>query len=373
MYKVFQFDLGERAVVLHYGVPLSALGPGRHVVWGFGLSALVYKVDAILCGAPAEARQVMPQDWLAELQLHNQQRAVVFREGKPVLFLRPGIYRIWAVPSMRVDILSVDDPVPELTDELSAVIPKSEVVDVTISEHQRGLLYLQGKFAKVLEPGRHAFWSQASARASVRVIDMRRQQLTLQGQELMTRDKVTLRLTLTVEYAPADPAVAEHVIANAEQAIYLLVQLASRDYIASVTLDELLEGRDAMTRYLEAHTVQEAAQMGIRIERVGVKDVVLPGEMKVLLNRVIEAEKQAAANVILRREEAAATRAMANAARTMTQEPALMRLKELETLERIATRIHELRLVIGTGDIEKLLGRHGMGAPSLGPAPKIET
>ncbi|MFW5741354.1 MAG: slipin family protein, partial [Myxococcota bacterium] len=184
------------------------------------------------------------------------------------------------------------------------------------------------------------------------------------GQELMTRDKVTLRLSLTVEYAPMDPSIATHAIASAEQAVYLLAQLASRDYVASVTLDELLEGRDAMTRYLEEKTVPQAEQFGIRIDRIGVKDVVLPGDMKLLLNRVIEAEKQAAANVILRREEAAATRSMANAARVMAEEPTLMRLKELETLERIAGRIHELRLVVGLDEVERLLSRERNLLPS---------
>lgn len=368
MFKTFRVQLDERAVVLQDGLPLTALSPGKHVVWGFGLTALYFDTRKLICDAPAEVRAVMPEGWVAEISLDARQRGVLSREGRPMRFLRPGTHRFWTVdPAVRVEILSVDEPVPELTDELAAIVPQGEIVDQTVLEHQRGLLYVQGKFAKVLEPGRHAFWSHAAARVSVRVIDMRRQQLTLAGQELMTRDKVTLRLSLSVEYAPTDPSVATHAIANAEQAIYLLTQLASRDYVASVTLDELLEGRDAMTRYLEDQTVTQAERFGIRIERIGVKDVVLPGDMKLLLNRVIEAEKQAAANVILRREEAAATRTMANAARVMAEEPTLMRLKELETLERIASRIHELRLVVGVEEVQRLLSRHSLLRPSDPP------
>src|SRR5262249_38324725 len=156
------------------------------------------------------------------------------------------------------------------------------------------------------------------------------------AQELMTRDKVTLRLSLSAEYAVSDPALATNSVSDVRDALYLLVQLAARNYVGAATLDQLLEGRDDMTRYLEAEGLPKAARFGVRVERVGVKDVVLPGEMKTLLNRVIEAEKAAAANVILRREEAAATRLMANTARIMAQEPVLLRLKELETLKEMA-------------------------------------
>ena len=121
-------------------------------------------------------------------------------------------------------------------------------------------------------------------------------------------------------------------------AVYLVVQLAAREFVAGVTLDELLEGRDAMTRFLEEDSVPKAMRFGVHIERVGVKDVILPGEMKTLLNRVIEAEKEAAANVILRREETAATRSLANTARVMAEHPMLLRLKELETMKDIAAQ-----------------------------------
>jgi hypothetical protein len=90
---------------------------------------------------------------------------------------------------------------------------------------------------------------------------------------------------------------------------------------------------------------------------VGVKDVILPGDMKTLLNKVIEAEKAAAANVILRREDAAATRNMAQTAKVIAEHPVLMRLKELETLKDVAEKIHELKLVVGGDGLKELLAR----------------
>jgi regulator of protease activity HflC (stomatin/prohibitin superfamily) len=129
-----------------------------------------------------------------------------------------------------------------------------------------------------------------------------------------------------------------------------------------VSLDELLEGRDAMTRFLEGEAVPKAGRFGVRVDRVGVKDVILPGEMKTLLNRVIEAEKEAAANVILRREETAATRSLANTARVIADHPVLLRLKELEALKEIAERIDEVRLVVGSDGLDKLLSAQLLGA-----------
>ena len=98
-----------------------------------------------------------------------------------------------------------------------------------------------------------------------------------------------------------------------------------------------------------------AEAFGVRVQRVGVKDVILPGEMKTLLNKVIEAEKAAAANVILRREDAAATRNMANTAKVIAENPVLMRLKELETMKDIAEKIDEIKLVMGTDRMKKLM------------------
>jgi len=181
------------------------------------------------------------------------------------------------------------------------------------------------------------------------------QQLKIEGQELMTRDKVTLRLTLTAEYAPADAPTTIHAVADVKDALYLAVQLAAREYVAGVTLDELLEQRDAFTRYLETQVVPRAEHFGVRVQRVGVKDVILPGDMKTLLNKVIEAEKAAAANVILRREDAAATRNMAQTAKVIAENPVLMRLKELETMKDIAEKIDEVKLVVGTESLKHLV------------------
>lgn len=356
MMKSIRIKLNERVVLFNDGLPFRALGPGKHLVWGFSLTEQRWSTDTILFQALPEVRAVLPTEWYGELALAKDQRAVVYRDGQPKVFLRPGTYRYWKVdPSVRVEIFSVREAMPELTSELVALVPRDEYVDVTVREYERGLAYVQGRLVRTLEPGRYTMWSYPDARVSVETVDMRLAQVTLAGQELMTRDKVTLRLTLTAEFAIRDAALAMNAVANVRDSIYLLVQLAARDYVAGVTLDELLAARDTMTRFLEEQIVAKALAFGVRVERIGVKDVVLPGEMKTLLNRVIEAEKEAAANVILRREETAATRSLANTARVMAEHPILLRLKELESMKEIASRIQEVRVVVGADGLKSLL------------------
>lgn len=361
-YKTLRVKLNERVVVLDNGLPLRALGPGKHRVWGSRLSEMRWSTDPLTFEALPELRAQLPAEWYREVTLSTQQRAVLFKDGRPQLYLRPGTHRYWSVdPSLELRVFSLDEPMPELTEELLRVLPTSDYVRKTIEAHERGLLVVKGKLQAVLEPGQYAVWSHSEAPARIVNVDMRTQQVTLAAQELMTRDKVTLRLSLSAEYATADPALASTAVSDVRDAIYLLIQLAARNYLAGVTLDQLLEGRDELTRYLEAEVVPKAARFGVRVERVGVKDVVLPGEMKLLLNRVIEAEKEAAANVILRREEAAATRLMANTARVMAEQPVLLRLKELETLKEMATHIAEVRLVVGSDGFDKLLPAQLLG------------
>jgi regulator of protease activity HflC (stomatin/prohibitin superfamily) len=356
MLKFIRVKLDERVVLFKDGLPVRALGPGRHVVWSYRRTEQRWSTEALVFQALPEVRAILPSEWYEEVTLGSRERGILYRDGLPEGFLRPGTHRFWTVdPSVRLEVFSVDAPMPELNTELFLIVPRDEYVDVLVREYERGLQYVQGRLVRTLEPGRYTLWSYPDARVNVDVVDMRRVQAAIVGQELMTRDKVTLRLSLTVEYAVEDAALAAHSVSNVKDAVYLVVQLAARQFVSGATLDELLEGRDAMTRFLEQDAVPKAASFGVRIERVGVKDVVLPGEMKTLLNRVIEAEKEAAANVILRREETAATRSLANTARVMAEQPVLLRLKELESMKEIAARIHEVRVVVGADGLKTLL------------------
>ena len=355
--KTFTIPITQRAVLTKHGVPVRALAPGKHAFWTGAYDVVRFERAELLFDAAPEIRAVLPATWYAEVVVAPRQRAVLWKHGRPVKFLRPGRHRYWTGDdAVEVRAYDLDQPLPELTDELRAIIPAAELVDVTVLHHQRGLKYVSGRFVEQLEPGRYTAWNPPDARVTIAVLDTRLQQLTVPAQELLTKDKVTLRLTLTLEYAPTELPVAVHAVADLKDALYLEVQLAARDHVGATTLDELLEGREAMTRYLEGRVVPRGRALGVDVARVGVKDVVLPGEMKTLLNRVIEAEKEAAANVITRREEAAATRSMANTARVFAEQPLLLELKRLETLKEVAGKVGAIKLVMGADGVQRLLG-----------------
>ena len=248
-------ELNQRAVMLRDGKPERVLAPGHHAFWGKQNKLAIWNIDDLVFVAQPAVLATLPGDWYEDVHLAPMQRAVIYRDERPAKFLRPGLHHVWkgagapAAPgAVAVKTFDVTDPAPDLTDELRALIPATELIEIQVKQFEKGLKYVQGKFEGILEPGKHAFWNHPGARVVVQLLDTRVQQLKIEGQELMTRDKVTLRLTLTAEYAPTDAPTTVHAVADVKDALYLAVQLAAREHVAGVTLDELLEGRDGFTR-----------------------------------------------------------------------------------------------------------------------------
>ena len=182
-------------------------------------------------------------------------------------------------------------------------------------------------------------------------MDMREQEFQISGQEVMTTDKVTLRVNLIIKYRVRDALLANESHTDLNGALYTEVQMAARRQIGGAKLESLLEDRQRIREAMVEELAARARGWGVEIMQVDLKDIILPGEMKDLLNRVIEAEKQAEANVILRREEAAANRAQANAAKVMASNTTLMRLKELEVLREVAGNISNLTVNLGADEL----------------------
>ena len=134
------------------------------------------------------------------------------------------------------------------------------------------------------------------------------------------------------------------------QSIYREAQLALRAVVGTKTLDTLLEERDAVADELRGLVAPRLEAIGLELVNLGIRDVILPGDMKVLLNKVIEAQKAAEANLITRREETAAIRSQLNAARILESNPTLMRLRELEALEKVTEKAN-LTVVLGDGGL----------------------
>jgi regulator of protease activity HflC (stomatin/prohibitin superfamily) len=213
-----------------------------------------------------------------------------------------------------------------------------------------GVLRVDGVVSRLLQPGPAAFW-RFNREVLVEQVDTRWQALEVTGQEILTRDKVALRLNLTAHWRYTDVERAFAQLVKPVEHLYRELQLALRAAVGTRTLDELLERKEVIDQVVVAQVAAPLAELGIEIGRVGVKDIVLPGEMKALLARVVEAEKAAQANVIRRREETAATRSLLNTAKVMEDNPVALRMKELETLERIAERIGHISVVGGLDQV----------------------
>jgi regulator of protease activity HflC (stomatin/prohibitin superfamily) len=263
-------ELHQRAVLLRGGAPERVLEPGHHAFWGRHTKLVTWSIDDPVFAAPPDVLAALPATWYTTVQLGAMQRAVVLRDARPVKFLRPGVHRIWTIhPSVAVEIFDVSAAPPELTDELRAVIPAGELVEAQVKQFERGLKYAQGKFEGILEPGRYAYWNHPGARIAVQVLDTRVQQLKIEGQELMTKDKVTLRLTLTAEYAPADAATTVHAVADVKEALYLAVQLAAIEFVLMAKPEGQFVGSRSKRQQVREDAARSFDKEGILVGPVG--------------------------------------------------------------------------------------------------------
>jgi regulator of protease activity HflC (stomatin/prohibitin superfamily) len=212
-----------------------------------------------------------------------------------------------------------------------------------------GVLFLDGRYVDTLEPGPWAFWKGA---ADVRVVEVDLRELTLdiQGQEIMSADKVTLRLNGVATYRVADARRAVCTADDYKQALYREAQLVLRAVVGARELDALLADKESVASEAAVLLAPRAEGLGIQITALGIRDLILPGDMKELMNKVIEARKAAEANLVTRREETAALRSQANTAKLLAENPTLMRLRELEVLEK----------VVASGKVSVVLGEKGL-------------
>jgi len=273
------------------------------------------------------------------LDLKEHERALVWIDNRFSRVLPSGLYAFWTglreVRTEVVDARTVRFEHPELKAILRTQPVLQGLVESTVGRDSAGVLYYDGQYQATLSPGTYAFW-MGLGDVKVIDVDLRECQVDIGGQELMTSDKVTLRINAVVTFRVVDPERALGQSSDVRQALYRETQLVLRSVVGARELDQFLTDKDAVSRELEESLRGRTTELGLELRSVGIRDVILPGEMKDLMNRVTAARKEAEANLILRREETAAMRSQANTAKLLSESPALMRLRELETLERIA-------------------------------------
>ena len=356
LFFVVDVAVTERVFLVENGVPVRLLAAGRHRVWrgGNAVDVVRFPLSALSAELTPALRALVPAELLQVVVVGALQRAVIAKDGRAVRVLEQGAHLVWRQDGVVVDVIDVGGVVcAPLRDARRALLSSHGYVECVVPEGAVALRFVDGVLDAELPPGRHAAWSVAHD-VTFAVLDRRERALSVAGQEVMTKDRVSLRLNATVQVQIADARLLATTTKDADAQVYLLAQLALRDAVATHTLDELLADRALLADRVNAAIAAPCARFGIDIKGVGVKDVVLPGEMRTLLNRVIEAQKEAEANVIARREETAAVRSMAQTAKVLAENPLLVRLKELEAYKELAAKVGTLHVVMGDGALGKL-------------------
>ncbi len=244
-----------------------------------------------------------------------------------------------------------------------------------------GLLYEDGAFVRPLNPGRHSFevgwwtrmWSGLRVQREIKLIDMRERSLTIKGQEILTADKVAIRVSLLVYFRVQNAESAMHNVSSYEERIYEDVQLAARRFLASRDLDAILSDRNEISDAVRIDVSGAASSYGVEILRADVKDLVFPGNLREIMNQVLETERRAEAKLIEARKDAEAKQVKSQAehqamlqkleaeriqvrisaeaeqerarihlqteieqARVLTEHPILLRLRQIEALQEMA-------------------------------------
>jgi regulator of protease activity HflC (stomatin/prohibitin superfamily) len=283
------------------------------------------------------------------IDLLDHQRAIVWIDGRFHRILPPGQYAYWnGFRKVHVEVIDARDGRLQHR-ELTTIARMPQAIEqlniCAVERGHDGVLFVDGKYVETLPAGQYAFWRQA-ADAKVVCVDTREQALDVSGQEIMTSDKVTLRMNAVVTFRIIDACRALMATDGFAQSLYREAQLALRAVVGTRDLDALLADKDALTDEFKQRVCQRARELGLEIVSAGLRDVILPGDMKDLMNKVTEAQKAAEANLIVRREETAAMRSQANTAKLLADNPTLMRLRELEVLEKVAAN-GKLNIVMG--------------------------
>jgi len=341
-------DLRDRLSLSHYDIGSSAYAgnDSEALIAGFGERLSEHFVLA---------------------DIGNDEVGLVLRNGRYAEVLAPGMRRLYWKGLARIEVralaLSAGLAIErDVADGLRQIAQLDRVaVHGVVPSESAGLLFVDGTFVRTLAPGAYAFWNLRK-NVAVEIVELRVQAVEVSGQELLTRDKVTLRVNLAAGVRVSDPVAARTRVAKYAEHVYRELQYGLRKAVSSKTLDELLGDKASLDADILAAARGACAGIGVEVLGVGVKDVILPGEMKDILNAVVQAEKSAQANVIRRREEANATRSLLNTAKLIEDSPVLMRLKELEALEKITEKIDKLTVFGGLeGVMKQLVSLKGHG------------
>ena len=382
-YKKIIIAEAQRGLLFKDKQFISVLMPGVHRVWDWHNQYQVQLADILstlqngvgkdviyLAELHAAAFDEHLQSWeTAELEIglvyQNNvlkdikapaQRGAYWKTGQDIRVEKLDISTDFSVSKKLAVLLT------HAKDDMLKLAAAAAVTSATVAERHIGFVDVDGDAVGTLTAGTYMWW-KFNRKIAVTMLDGRLQNMEVNGQEILTKDRVSLRVNLSATWQIKDAARVKTELADAKDYLYRELQLALRTIVSTQTLDELLVDKNSLNQQVQAIVADKAAAYGIEVKSVGARDIVLPGEMKAILTQVVEAQKVAEANLIKRQEETQATRSLHNTAKVMEGNPVLLRLKELEILEKIAGRISTLNVYGGLdgvmNDMVKLTDRSG--------------
>ncbi len=369
MLKRFNVKKNERGLIYSEGDFVAILEPGihRHFDLHNRLSVETFSLNSPLfehrlAGYLRQSEPALVERYFISMDVGSDEVGLRYEDDQLVEILAPGTRRLYWKGQAgqrleRIDFSEHYRLAPELVARFNQPAQRGRVIAgldavlmVQVPAYQVGLLKVDGAVVELLAAGQYGFW-RFNRQVTVETVDTRIQALEVGGQEILTRDKVSLRLNLVASWRYSDVLTAFGQLSKPQEHLYRELQFGLRAAVGTRSLDELLENKQLIDEAVGAHLAGRLAGSGIEVSSLGVRDIILPGEMKTLLAQVVEAEKSAQANVIRRREETSATRSLLNTAKVMEENPVALRLKELETLERVAERIDRISVFGGLDQV----------------------
>ncbi|MFI2741660.1 slipin family protein [Zhouia sp. PK063] len=326
----------------------------------FGEVVQIY--DLTLPFIPPNAIEILLEDeklnsLLHHIEVGDNEIVIVYENEKYKNVLTTGTYFYWNIlKSYTFNTINIANAFIEKnfdTSLFNQIELNRYIRTFEVFSYEKAVLLVDDKYIDTLDSGVYRFWKNETS-IKIGKVDVRQLQLEISGQEILTKDKAAIRINFNIQYQviSIEKALLEN--KDFEKQLYTILQLALRAYIGSYTLDELLEHKNEISEAVFNSVKEDSSHLGVKIYTCGIKDIILTGEMREIMNQVLIAQKKAQANVITRREETASTRSLLNTAKLMEENDVLFKLKEMEYVEKIAEKIGEIT-VSGNGNIIKQL------------------
>jgi len=348
----------ERVLVICNRRFQGMLEPGSRWVFGRGIELKTYNVRELVfqdewADHIVNQRPEIASHFFTVVETRATEVAVVYLDGRLARVIAPSTRALFWKGGVNVTFEPIDARAePEVPARLLPALlrlgSQCGAIFAVIEEGKRGLLYLDGRLVRELEPGTYGFWNVVST-PRVEMLETRRQSVEVTGQEILTQDKVTLRVNISAVYEIASVTTARAGLKDVNEYLHRALQIAVRQSLGKRSLEQILAEKTDLDEAVSAEVRREMEAYGVWVREIALKDIILPGDIREILNQVVTAEKQAQANLIRRREETAATRSLLNTAKLMEENPLLVRLKELEALEKIADKVEKITVIGGMG------------------------